>query len=87
VSFKSESEVLCFPASTHADGGAVAPAKIDKKRSIGQNRFIALRYDCGDNLSVRFHIQNSISLTIAIPPRIIPARFHSTERELEARRD
>jgi hypothetical protein len=31
----------------------------------------AQRYDRGDNLSVRFHIQNSISLTIAMLPRII----------------
>jgi len=36
-----------------------------------KNRFTAQRYDRGDNLSVRFHIQNSISLTIAMPPRII----------------
>jgi hypothetical protein len=39
----------------------------------GKNRFIAQGYDCGDNLSVGFHIQNSISLTVAIPPRIIRA--------------
>jgi hypothetical protein len=39
----------------------------------GKNRFVAERYRRGDNLSVRFHIQNSISLTIAVPPRIIPA--------------
>jgi hypothetical protein len=37
----------------------------------GKNRFTAQRYDRGDNLSVRFHIQNSISLTIAMLPRII----------------
>jgi hypothetical protein len=29
------------------------------------------RYRLGDNLSVRIHIQNSISLTIAMLPRII----------------
>jgi hypothetical protein len=39
----------------------------------GKNRFTAQRYDRGDNLSVRFHIQNSISLTIAMLPRIICA--------------
>jgi hypothetical protein len=38
-----------------------------------KNRFTAWRYDCGDNLSVRFHIQNSISLTMAASPRIIAA--------------
>jgi hypothetical protein len=37
----------------------------------GKNRFTAQRGDRGDNLSVRFHIQNSISLTIAMLPRII----------------
>ena len=36
-----------------------------------KNRFIARRYLCGDNLSVRFHIQNSISLTLTLLPRII----------------
>jgi hypothetical protein len=36
-----------------------------------KNRFIAGGCDCGDNLSVRFHIQNSISLTMAASPRII----------------
>jgi hypothetical protein len=39
----------------------------------GKNRFTAQRWDRGDNLSVRFHIQNSISLTIAMLPRIICA--------------
>jgi hypothetical protein len=37
----------------------------------GKNRFVAQSDQCGDNLSVRFHIQNSISLTIAMLPRII----------------
>jgi hypothetical protein len=37
----------------------------------GENRCRAGRCNCGDNLSVRFHIQNSISLTIAMLPRII----------------
>jgi hypothetical protein len=36
-----------------------------------KNRFTARPYDRGDNLSVRLHIQNFISLTIAMPPRII----------------
>jgi len=36
-----------------------------------KNRFIAQRCQRGDNLSVGFHIQNSISLTIAMLPRII----------------
>jgi hypothetical protein len=36
-----------------------------------KKRFSARRRDRGDNLSVRFHIQNSISLTIMVPPRII----------------
>jgi hypothetical protein len=36
-----------------------------------KNRCIAARYHGGDNLSVGFHIQNSISLTIAMLPRII----------------
>jgi hypothetical protein len=34
---------------------------------------------CGDNLSVGFYIQNSISLTIAVRPRIFPCKM-STER-------
>jgi hypothetical protein len=38
-----------------------------------KSRFTAWRCDCGDNLSVRFHIQNSISLTMAASPRIIAA--------------
>jgi hypothetical protein len=37
----------------------------------GKNRFIVRRHERGDNLSVRFDIQNSISLTIAVLPRII----------------
>jgi hypothetical protein len=37
----------------------------------GKNRFIAQSVQCGDNLSVRLHIQNSISLTITVLPRII----------------
>jgi hypothetical protein len=36
-----------------------------------KNRFVAERRAYGHNLSVRFHIQNSISLTITMPPRII----------------
>jgi hypothetical protein len=36
-----------------------------------KNRFIVQRLDHGDNLSDRFHIQNSISLTIVLPLRII----------------
>jgi hypothetical protein len=36
-----------------------------------KNRFTARRYQRGDNLSVGFHIQNSISLTMALLPRII----------------
>jgi hypothetical protein len=36
-----------------------------------QNHCIVQRCDHGDNLSVRFHIENSISLTIAMPPRIL----------------
>jgi hypothetical protein len=39
----------------------------------GQKRFIAERDDRGDNLSVRFYIQNSISLTIAALQRIFSA--------------
>jgi hypothetical protein len=37
----------------------------------GKSRFIVHLHDRGDNLSVRFYIQNSISLTIAMLPRII----------------
>jgi hypothetical protein len=36
-----------------------------------KNRFTARRQDRGGNLSVRFQIKNSISLTIAMLPRII----------------
>jgi hypothetical protein len=44
----------------------VSVASISTNVSLtGQNRWIAEREDCGDNLSVRFYIQNSISLTIA----------------------
>jgi hypothetical protein len=43
----------------------------DQRFSLtGQNRCIAQRDDRGDNLSVRFYIQNSISLTIAALQRI-----------------
>jgi hypothetical protein len=38
---------------------------------LSKNRFVAERGGYGDNLSVRLHIQNSISLTIAMLPRII----------------
>jgi hypothetical protein len=38
---------------------------------MSKNRFVAQRCTYGDNLSVRLHIQNSISLTIAMLPRII----------------
>jgi len=37
----------------------------------GKSCFIVRLHDRGDNLSDRFCIQNSISLTIAMPPRII----------------
>jgi hypothetical protein len=40
---------------------------------LDKNRFIAERDDRGDNLSVRLHIQNSISLTIAAPQRMFGA--------------
>jgi hypothetical protein len=36
-----------------------------------ENRSTAGQCNRGDNLSVHFHIQNSISLTIAVPRRII----------------
>jgi hypothetical protein len=42
----------------------------------GRNRFVAERDDCGDNHSVRFYIQNSISLTIAAPQRILSIQFN-----------
>jgi len=64
-------EVVCCPArisSTRQYGIEVGVMHICWP---SKNRFTAQRYDRGDNLSVRFHIQNSISLTIAMPPRII----------------
>jgi hypothetical protein len=38
-----------------------------------KNHFTVRHLDHGDNLSVRNHIQNSISLTMTLPPRIIRA--------------
>jgi hypothetical protein len=46
----------------------------------GEIEFVADRILLGDNLSERSHIQNSISLTIVMPPRIIAAST-STKRE------
>jgi hypothetical protein len=40
-------------------------------RSRGKNPSIARRCDHGDKLSVRLQLQNSISLTVAMLPRII----------------
>jgi hypothetical protein len=47
-----------------------ASASVHSYRS-DKNRFTVRRHEHGDNLSVRFDIQNSISLTIAMLPRII----------------
>jgi hypothetical protein len=47
----------------------------------GEIEFVADRILLGDNLSEPLHIQNSISLTMVTPPRII-ATSTSTKREL-----
>jgi hypothetical protein len=39
LSFKSESEVLHFPASAHADGRAIAPTNSDEKQKTGPKLF------------------------------------------------
>jgi hypothetical protein len=44
---------------------------IDCRCTEQRQTFVAERRARGDNLSVRFYIQNSISLTIAMLPRII----------------
>jgi hypothetical protein len=69
--FESEKKVVCLPKKNTRQGSSVASIKIEASLAVDKNRFIAWRYDRGDNLSVRFHIQNSISLTIAMLPRII----------------
>jgi hypothetical protein len=50
------------------EGCSAAPPTLLLER---KNRSVADPDDCGDNLSVRFYFQNSISLTIAALPRII----------------
>jgi hypothetical protein len=50
-----------------------------------QNRFIARRQDRGDNLSVRFYIRNSISLTIVRLPRIICATISGAGERTDRR--
>jgi hypothetical protein len=58
---------LCVPSLCEGCSAAPPTLLLESK-----NRSVAEPADCGDNLSVRFYFQNSISLTIAASPRIIP---------------
>jgi hypothetical protein len=64
-------EVVCCSSKNRLkELSHVEIAKVHACRP-SKNRFIAQSDQCGHNLSVRSHIQNSISLTIAVLPRII----------------
>jgi len=69
--FKSKKKVACRPASMRRGAPGVASKQSMRGCQASKNRFTARRSHLGDYLSVRFHIQNSISLTIAMLPRII----------------
>jgi hypothetical protein len=69
--FKSRKKVACRPASMRREARGVASKQSMRSCKASKNRFTAQRSHLGDYLSVRFHIQNSISLTIAMLPRII----------------
>jgi hypothetical protein len=69
--FKSKKKVARALAPMQREAPGVASKQPMRGRRVSKNRFIAQRSHRGDYLSVRFHIQNSISLTIAMLPRII----------------
>jgi hypothetical protein len=69
--FKSKKKVACDPAPMPREATSVASKPSTCCCRVSKNRFTAQRSHRGDYLSVRFHIQNSISLTIAMLPRII----------------
>jgi hypothetical protein len=78
--------VICGQACIGAKCSAPHRIKFDRAWLRTQfheaNRLIAEQRDYGDNLSVRFHIKNSISLTITVSPRIIRRRFQRSESRL-----
>jgi hypothetical protein len=69
--FKSKKKFACCPASMRREALGIASKPSMHCCQVSKNRFTAQRSHRGDYLSVRFHIQNSISLTIAMLPRII----------------